>query len=118
MKKEEEKINKWNESIKKIPQKDEYELEGIKNWHIYQFEMIPNCSRVHEKLFKDEAVKLLDAGFCLAINTEYGVGNIYVLKDGFRIELWQNNKKKDIYKRTLDEVLDWIIYFYEKGRID
>lgn len=105
--------NKWEESIKKIPQKDEFELEGIKNWHIYQFEMIPNSEGIHEQLFREEAVKLLAAGFDLAINVEHGVGSICVTNDGFAIELWQYNKKKVIYKKTLDEVLDWIIYFYD-----
>ncbi len=114
METEKEKINRWNESIKKIPQKDEYELEGIKNWNIYDFKMVPNSSGMQEELFRDEGVRLLDAGFDLAINTEYGVGDVHVLKDRFRIELWQNDKKKDIYKDTLGEVLDWIIYFYER----
>jgi hypothetical protein len=105
METEKEKINRWNESIKKIPQKDEYELEGIKNWNIYDFKMVPNSSGMQEELFRDEGVRLLDAGFDLAINTEYGVGDVHVLKDRFRIELWQNDK----YKDTLGEVLDWII---------
>ena len=106
-------MNTWNESIKKIPRKDEFELEGIKNWHICHFEMIPNGGGIHEQLFREEAFKLLSSGFNLAINTEKGVGSIHVLKDGFMIELWQYNKKKEIYKKTLDEILDWIIYFYE-----
>ena len=105
--------NKWKESIKKIPQKDEFELEGIKNWHINNFEMIPNSDGMHEPLFREEAVKLLATGFDLAINDENGVGSILVANDGFDIELWQYNKKKVIHKKTLDEVLDWIIYFYD-----
>jgi len=105
--------DKWKEYIKKIPQKDEFELEGIKNWHINHFEMIPNFRAMHEPLFREEAIKLLAAGFDLAINDEYGVGSIRVTTDGFVIELWQNNKKKNIHKKTLDEVLDWIIYFYD-----
>lgn len=106
-------MNKWEESIKKIPQKDEFELEGIKNWHIYDFEMIPNSEGLHDKLFREEAVKLLVAGFDLAINADHGVGSILKKNDEFVIELWQHNKKKVIHKKTLDEVLDWIIYFYE-----
>lgn len=105
--------NKWKESIKTIPQKDEFELEGIKSWHISHFEMIPNFRCMHEPLFREEAIKLLVAGFDLAINDEYGVGSIRVTDDGFVIELWQNNKKKNIHKKTLDELLDWIIYFYD-----
>lgn len=106
-------VNKWEESIKKIPQKDEFELEGIKTWHIYQHEMIPNFRGTHEQLFREEAVKLLATGFDLAINDEYGVGSIRVTNDGFIIELWQHNNKKVIHKETLDELLDWIIYFYD-----
>ena len=106
--------NKWKEAIKKIPRKDEFELEGIKNWHIsHRSEMIPNSAGIHEQLFREEAVKLLAAGFDLAINAEHGTGSIFVKNDGFVIELWQYNKKKVIYKKTLDEVLDWIIYFYD-----
>lgn len=105
--------NKWKDAIKKIPQKDEFELEGIKTWHINNFEMIPNSGDMHEPLFREEAVKLLAAGFDLAINDENGVGSIIVTNDGFDIELWQYNKKKVIHKKTLDEVLDWIIYFYD-----
>ncbi len=106
-------VNKWKESIKKIPQKDEFELEGIKNWHIYRHGMIPNFRGMHEPLFREEAAKLLAAGFDLAINDEYGVGSIHVIDDGFVIELWQYNEKKVIHKETLDELLDWIIYFYD-----
>jgi hypothetical protein len=106
-------VNKWKESIKKIPQKDKFELKGIKNWHINHFEMIPNAEGIHEQLFREEAVKLLAAGFDLAINVEHGVGSICITKDEFVIELWQYNKKKLIHKKTLDEVLDWIIYFYD-----
>lgn len=111
-------INKWEESIKKIPQKDEFELEGIKTWHINHSEMIPNSNSedMHGQLFREEAVKLLDAGFELAINDENGVGSIRVTNDGFDIEIWQYNKKKVIHKKTLDEVLDWIIYFYDGPR--
>jgi hypothetical protein len=105
--------NKWKESIKKIPQKNEFELEGIKTWHINHSEMIPNYENIHDRLFREEAVKLLDAGFDLAVNDENGVGSIRVTDDGFVVELWQYNKKKVIYKKTLDEVLDWIIYFYD-----
>lgn len=108
--------DKWEESIKKIPEKDEFELEGIKTWHINHFEMIPNSSDIHEQLFREEAVKLLAAGFDLAFNDQNGVGSILVTNDGFDIELWQHNKKKVIYKKTLDEVLDWIIYFYDGPR--
>lgn len=105
--------NKWEDAVKKIPQKDEFELEGIKTWHINHFEMIPNSSDIHEPLFKEDAVKLLGAGFDLAINDQNGVGNVIVKSDGFDIELWQNNKKSVIHKDTFDEVLDWIIYFYD-----
>lgn len=105
--------NKWEDAIKKIPQIDEYELEGIKNWHISCFGMIPNSGDIHEKSFREEAAKLLDAGFNLAINTEKGVGSIITTDDGFTIELWQNKNKKFIHKETLDEVLDWVIYFYD-----
>lgn len=106
--------NNWKEAIKQIPRKDEFELEGIKNWHISSnFEMIPNSAGIHEQLFRDEAIKLLAAGFDLAINTENGVGSIRVTKVGFDIELWQYNKKRVLHKETLDEVLDWIIYFYD-----
>lgn len=111
-------INKWEESIKKIPQKDEFELEGIKTWHINHFEMIPNSDGIHEPLFREEAAKLLAAGFDLAINDDNGVGSIIVTKNGFEIELWQYNKKKVIYKKALDEVLNWIIYFYDGSRSD
>jgi hypothetical protein len=104
--------NKWEESIKKIPQKDEFELEGIKTWHINHSEMIPNSEYIHEQLFREEAVKLLAKGFDLAFNDDNGVGSIHVTDDGFDIELWQYYKKKVIHKKTLDEVLDWIIYFY------
>ena len=92
-------MNKWNESIKKIPQKDEFELEGIKNWYIHDFEMIPNTAGMHEQLFREEAIKLLSAGFNLAINVEHGVGSVHALKDGFMVELWQYNKKKRYIKR-------------------
>lgn len=108
--------NKWEESIKKIPQKDEFELEGIKIWHIHHSEMIPNSEGIHEQLFREEAVKLLAAGFNLGINAEHGVGSICVTNDGFVIELWQYYKKKVIHKKTLDEVLDWIIYFYDHSK--
>lgn len=43
--------NKWEESVNS--QKDEFELEGIKNWHIYQFEMIPELLEgIHEQLLR------------------------------------------------------------------
>lgn len=105
--------NKWEDAIKKIPQKDEFELEGIKTWHIYSSDMVPNPSDMHGSLFREDAAKLLDAGFNLAINDENGVGSIIVTNDGFDIELWQNNKKSVIHKETFDDVLDWIIYFYD-----
>lgn len=115
---EKAKEDRWAECIKKIPQKDEFELEGIKNWRISQFAMIPNSAGLHEKSFREEAYKLLASGFDLAFNTDHGVGSIRkanddIIKDGFFIEFWQDLKKKDIYKKTLDEVLDWIIYFYD-----
>lgn len=106
-------VDKWEESIKIIPQKDKFELEGIKTWHICHFEMVPNPKDIHGPLFREEAFKLLATGFDLAINDECGVGSIRVTNDGFEIESWQYKKKKIIHKKTLDEVLDWIIYFYD-----
>lgn len=105
--------NKWEDAIKKIPQIDEYELEGIKHWRISDFEMIPIYDGIHEKSFREEAARLIDAGFNLAINTENGVGSVLVRDDGFTIELWQYNNKRLIHKASLDEVLDWVIYFYD-----
>lgn len=106
-------IDKWNESIKKIPQKDEFTLEGIETWHISRYEMNPNYADTHSPLFKEEAVKLIASGFDLAFNTSHGTGSIHVEDNVFMIELWQYMKKTEIYKDTLDEVLDWIAYFYD-----
>lgn len=111
------KIDRWEESIKKIPLKDEYSLEGIETWHVSHYEMVPDSTDIHSPLFKEEAVKLLASGFDLAINDECGTGSILVTNDGFDIELWQYNKKKVIHKKTLDEVIDWLIYFYDHGQI-
>jgi len=108
-------INKWDEAIKKIPQKDEFELEGIESWHISKCEMIPNSTDIHSQLFREEAIKLIASGFDLAFNTGHGVGNIRVVDNGFTIELWQNKKKTEIHKNTLNNVLDWIISFYKDG---
>lgn len=110
-------IERWNESIKKIPQKDDSSLEGIETWHVSHHEMIPNSAEMHNPLFREEAVKLLAAGFDLAINDDFGTGSILVSNDGFDIELWQYNNKKVIHKKTLDEVIDLLINFYEKGKI-
>lgn len=107
------KINKWKESIKKIPEKDEYSLEGIETWHISQYEMNPNYPDIHRQLFRDEAKKLIASGFDLAFNTDKGTGSIRTTDNGFRIELWQYMKKTEIGEHTLDDVLDWLIHFYE-----
>ena len=108
-------IKRWNENIKKIPQKDEFTLEGIDHWHMYGFEMIPNiieCSKRNQEL-RDEAERLIMSGFDLGFNNNSGVGSILRAESGgFVIELWQNLMKTEILKETLDEVLDWIIYFY------
>ena len=105
--------DKWEECIIIIPQKDEFRLQGIENWHISLREMVPNSAGIHKKSFREEAYKLMAAGFPIAFNTDYGVGGIHKAEEGFVIELWQDVKKTDIYKKTLDEVLDWIIYFYD-----
>ncbi len=107
-------IEEWNEAIKKIPQRDEYTLEGIKTWHISSFGMVPDGTSVREPLFKEEMVKLIASGFRLAINDEFGTGSIHVKESGFTIVLWQYNHQKIIHKGTLDEVVDWLINFYEK----
>lgn len=119
-------IKKWNENIKKILQIDEFTLEGIVHWQVYRFKMIPNvseleCGKSNQK-FRDEAAKLIAVGFDLGFNEEYGVGDILIEEKvneigekiirGFIIELWQDSVETRIYKETLDEVLDWIIYFH------
>lgn len=109
-------INKWNKSIEIIPLKDEFSLEGIETWHVSHYEMIPNSTEIHSPLFKEDALKLLAAGFNLAINDELGTGSIIVTNDGFDIELWQHMNKKIIHKKTLDDVLDWLISFYDEGK--
>jgi hypothetical protein len=110
-------INRWNEAIKKIPQKDEFTLEGIETWHILHHEMIANYADMHNPLFKEEAIKLIASGFNLGFNTDRGTGSIRVTDDGlsteFIIELWQNMKKVNIYKNSLDDVVDWLIRFCE-----
>jgi hypothetical protein len=109
------KIDRWNEAIKKIPLKDEYPLEGIETWHVSHHEMIPNSADVHNPLFKEDAIKLMVSGFDLAINDTYGTGSIIVTDNGFDIELWQYQNKKVVHENTLDEVIDWLINFYETG---
>ena len=107
-------IEEWNEAIKKIPQKDEYTLEGIKTWHVSSFEMVPDSTGTREPIFKEEMVRLIAAGFRLAINDEFGTGSIRVEENGFTIELWQYSNQKIVHKDTLDEVVDWLTNFYEK----
>lgn len=104
----------WKECIKKIPQKDDYNLEGIKTWHISQFEMIPVTISTREPLFKEEMIKLIAAGFRLGFNDEFGTGSIRVEDDGFAIELWQWNKKTIVHKNTIDDVIVWLTNFFEK----
>jgi len=104
----------WNECIKKIPQKDDYNLEGIKTWHVSQFEMVPETISTREPIFKEEMIKLIAAGFRLGFNDEFGTGSIRVEDNGFAIELWQWNKQKIIHKNTIDEVIVWLTNFFEK----
>lgn len=104
----------WNECTKKIPQKGEYYLEGIKTWHVSQFQMVPDTVSTREPLFKEEMIKLIDAGFRLGFNDEFGTGSIRVEDSGFAIELWQWNKQKIIHKNTIDEVIAWLANFFEK----
>lgn len=111
-------ISRWNEAIKKIPRKNEFDLEGIKTWYISNYEMLPEPTEVHKALFREEAARLLDSGFYLAFNTNRGVGRVIVADGGFVIELPRHMKKTQIEKATLDEVLDWIIHFYENGDVN
>lgn len=109
-------VKKWNENIKKIPQVDEFALEGIKHWHIYNFEMIldvPNYD-MRDQEARDEAARLVAAGFDLGFNENHGVGYVRREDRGFVIELWQNLVKTEFRKETLDEVLDWVIYFHNE----
>lgn len=105
---------RWKENIGKIPQKDEFTLEGIETWYISHFEMIPNYEAIHSQLFREEARKLVASGFNLAFNRSNGTGSIFASDCGFTIELWQHMKKTVICKSTLDEVIDWIIHFYDQ----
>jgi hypothetical protein len=106
-------VSRWNASIKKIPQKDEFSLEGIETWHISHYEMYPNYADIHRPLLKEEAVKLIVSGFSLAFNCSNGTGSILVADNGFAIELWQYMKKTTICKETLDSVLEWMASLYE-----
>jgi hypothetical protein len=116
-KESEDVISRWNKAIEKIPQKDEFTLEGIETWHINNYEMVANNIDMQNPLFKEETVRLIASGFNLAFNMDRGTGNIHITKDGlatvFTIELWKYMKKENIYKETLDEVIDWMIHFYE-----
>lgn len=109
----EKKESEWKKLTEKIPQKDEFTLEGIDAWYISHGEMAPNKEYMHSPLFREEAVKLVASGFNLVFNTDHGVGSILVADDGFTIELYKNMKRTTIHKNTMDEVLDWMIYFYE-----
>ncbi len=104
----------WKECIKKIPQKDDCNLEGIKTWQVSHYEMIPRSTDMKNPLIKEEMIKLIAAGFRLGINSDYGTGSIRVEDNGFKIDLWQWNKNKIIHKNTLDEVIQWLTNFYEK----
>jgi hypothetical protein len=106
-------VSRWKESIKKIPQKDEFSLEGIETWYISHCEMNPNYADIRSPLLKEDAVKLIASGFSLAFNCSNGTGNIIVADSGFTIELWQYMKKTVIHKETLDDVLEWVALLYE-----
>jgi hypothetical protein len=107
------KESRWKESIGKIHQKDEFALEGIETWYISNYEMIPNYADVQTPLFREEARKLVASGFNLGFNCSNGTGSVFATDCGFVIELWQHMKKTAICKGTLDEVVDWIIHFYD-----
>lgn len=111
-------VKKWNENIKKIPQMDEYTLEGIKHWHMHQFKMVLDSSVCceYDGEIRDEAARLIDAGFDIGFNENHGVGHAHREGSGFVIELWQKHSKAEFRKDTLNEVLDWIIYFHNKGQ--
>jgi hypothetical protein len=111
----EKKEIRWKESTAKIRQKDEYTLEGIETWYISHYEMFPNYGDIHSPLLREEARKLVASGFDLAFNCSYGTGSVIATDGGFIIELWQYMNKTAMCKNTLDEVIDWIIYFYENG---
>jgi hypothetical protein len=111
----EKKEIKWKESTAKIRQKDEYTLEGIETWYVSHYEMLPNYGDIHNPLFREEARKLVASGFDLAFNCSHGTGSVIATDGGFIIELWQYMNKTAMCKNTLDEVIDWIIYFYENG---
>lgn len=109
-------MRRWKENIGKIPQKDEFTLEGIETWYISHFEMLPNYGSIHNPLFREEARKLVASGFNLAFNCSNGTGSIIASDCGFTIDLWQYMKKTTICKSTLDEVIDWIIHFYDQKK--
>lgn len=107
-------IKKWNESIKNIPQVDEYTLEGIKCWRICDFELIPNNEILNNDELYTEADKLIKSGFNLGFNTEYGVGHIKTQDKEYSIELWQwCVKSYPVKNKTLKECIDWIIELYK-----
>lgn len=116
-------IKKWNESIKKISQIDEFALRDINRWHINKFRLYPNMVELEVEAkntaLLNEAKLLMEAGFDLGFNESHGVGDIVIEERGigkkekvFVIELWQNRIKQRIIKDTLDEVIEWIIYFH------
>ncbi len=104
----------WNECITKIPQKDEYNLEGINTWRISQFQMVPDGISMRKPLFKEEMIKLIAAGFRLGFVDEYGTGSIHIEDNGFTIELWKWSRQKIIHKNTIDDVIIWLTNFFEK----
>ena len=90
--------------------------------------MMPNgpalkCGKRNQK-FRDEAKKLIYAGFDIGFSEAHGAGTILVderdkkigdkvLKErSFTIELCQKSSTVRFHKETLEEVLDWLIYFH------
>jgi len=113
-------IKRFNRAIKKIP--DEWTLEGIKHWKISPpFRapyMYPNDWEVIDKKgWMEEAHKLIDAGFIIGFNEDYGVGSIERYRGQFRAVLWTYQIKIIPAKGSLDDVLEWLwgwMYHYEE----
>jgi len=113
-------VKRWNDARTRIPQKDNYRLEGIKHFHIFDRRLIidnPTCHfgdyEWNLEEAKQELIKLLENGDKVFFNEDWGVGEIEKTEKGYTVTKWYyRTKSTPVVDGTIDEVFDFLLDFW------
>jgi len=107
-------VKRWNKCRERLPQKDEWSLEGFDGFRIHGKQiLISEFDESEIETRKQQMIKLLDNGDHIGFNEDWGIGSIERTKKGFTLTKgYYKVESKPVVNGTIEDVINFLFSFW------